>query len=626
MSGLALEAVTPVVDAPSSETQRPRKSPRLSGLVSIQFPQSENSAPASSGKGVSLGGKKKRASLSRFGWKKRSLPLTTITAPASSEAADTAPFDLLKELNDTIGDLDEVHSVLGEKVKVNPLNLKEGTQILQSRVQQLKGTLNTLMMAARKLGPEVFGPLQEEINGRLGKLADEASTQRGIAERAEGELGGAHQKAEERKQRITELEAKADALRGELTELTERHAGEVARAEAAEASLATRDWEVEEATSRLEEKSATLAAMTDLLQQEQEDRATADQKLQQVQEYRATAEQMAIAAADEARQERQQRTTAEQAWEERATAAEQATAAAQVEIEQLRTELTALRNAQHAVQPSPLIGRMHQPEAPLSIQPDTPWNQIAEAHTAQHELEINNHVHNAVPQHAALISDVMEKFNDVRGHDPDAHDFAQALTDSELVAIIAYTHDFQLPDNEKRGNLYFEMNEAMRASSASARKQMMSTWGLTVHYILNGLEKLPDYAGTVLRGVTGKARIAPQYTNERLIKWRAFSSSSTSLDAAADFGALSVLIFMITHPVPDFTSVCIRVAGTPDDVLIFRIQVTRGKVIRLLSLFAQEDEVLLFPGMKFKVTRAAYVSADGYTYVDLAEDAPMLVF
>ena len=52
----------------------------------------------------------------------------------------------------------------------------------------------------------------------------------------------------------------------------------------------------------------------------------------------------------------------------------------------------------------------------------------------------------------------------------------------------------------------------------------------------------------------------------------------------------------------------------------------RGKVIRLLSLFAQEHEVMLYPGMKFKVTRAAYVGADGYTYVDMVEEAPMLVF
>ena len=49
-------------------------------------------------------------------------------------------------------------------------------------------------------------------------------------------------------------------------------------------------------------------------------------------------------------------------------------------------------------------------------------------------------------------------------------------------------------------------------------------------------------------------------------------------------------------------------------------------MIRLVSLFQQEDEVLLFPGMKFVVSRAAYVNADGYTYVDMVEEAPMLVF
>ena len=66
--------------------------------------------------------------------------------------------------------------------------------------------------------------------------------------------------------------------------------------------------------------------------------------------------------------------------------------------------------------------------------------------------------------------------------------------------------------------------------------------------------------------------------------------------------------------------------GSATDVLIFRIAVVRGKKINLLSIFPSEDEVLLYPGMRFKVSRVAYVGSDGYTYVDLEEEAPMLVF
>ena len=248
-------------------------------------------------------------------------------------------------------------------------------------------------------------------------------------------------------------------------------------------------------------------------------------------------------------------------------------------------------------------GRMDETEAPpLGIQPDTPWQDIPERHSCKQELETNVQIHAVVPRFASLVGDVMAKFDEVRNHDADARALAAPLSDNELVSVITYTHDFQLPNQEKRGNLYFEMNNALRASSAAARQQMMVTWGLIVHYILGGLGKLPDFAGTVLRGVPGRAAIAPQYTLNRTIKWRAFTSSSTALGAAASF-------------------------GSPEDVLIFRIQVTRGKVVRLLSLFQQEDEVLLFPGMKFQVSRAAYVNADdGYTYVDMVEEAPMLIF
>ena len=44
------------------------------------------------------------------------------------------------------------------------------------------------------------------------------------------------------------------------------------------------------------------------------------------------------------------------------------------------------------------------------------------------------------------------------------------------------------------------------------------------------------------------------------------------------------------------------------------------------SLLPQEGEVLLWPGQRYVVTRAAYVEA-GYTYIDLMETgADVLVF
>ena len=85
------------------------------------------------------------------------------------------------------------------------------------------------------------------------------------------------------------------------------------------------------------------------------------------------------------------------------------------------------------------------------------------------------------------------------------------------------------------------------------------------------------------------------------VKWAEFNSCTTSLEAAKEF------------------------VGENDGV-IFRITVTTGKVVTLLSLFPQEGEVLMWPGQKFVVTRAAYIE-DGYTFLDMIETATdMLVF
>ena len=88
------------------------------------------------------------------------------------------------------------------------------------------------------------------------------------------------------------------------------------------------------------------------------------------------------------------------------------------------------------------------------------------------------------------------------------------------------------------------------------------------------------------------------------LKWSAFSSSSTRLAASQAVGL------------------------APANAVIFKINVTTGKVIKALSFFEEEGEVLLWPGQKFQVTRPAYVGEGGYTFVDMSENAvlDMLVF
>lgn len=62
---------------------------------------------------------------------------------------------------------------------------------------------------------------------------------------------------------------------------------------------------------------------------------------------------------------------------------------------------------------------------------------------------------------------------------------------SELAAVIAYTHDWQVP-GAKTGNLYFELNNALRATGPEARRAAMLAWGEFVHYALRGPARDPN--------------------------------------------------------------------------------------------------------------------------------------
>ena len=246
-------------------------------------------------------------------------------------------------------------------------------------------------------------------------------------------------------------------------------------------------------------------------------------------------------------------------------------------------------------------GRMVQEEDAPLIQPDTKWEEFQPQQPCLVGLRQNEGVRACVRDIDGLVRTVQEKVLEVRsGFPPEARALADLLDDDELAAAIAYTHDLELPGDTKTGNLYYELNIALRAKTPEARRMTMRTWGEFVHYLLRGLAKLPAHEGVVLRGIPDAA-LADQYTLHRPIKWRAFTSSTTSEDAAAAFFD----------------------AGSPG--IIFRITVKRGKRITPLSFFPEEGEVLLWPGQRYIVTRAAYVE-NGRTYIDLIEELTELEY
>ena len=311
------------------------------------------------------------------------------------------------------------------------------------------------------------------------------------------------------------------------------------------------------------------------------------------------------------------------------------------------------------------MGRMAQTEAPLRAAPeasDTEWAQPTRA--IADELRNNAAVRRDVPEIARIVSDGLAKLGALRrqmcthlaadlrteltltgddasiatqalqklnitrtpedttttmltkchgrvfGGRPSANANVNAMLvarvdDDEALGIILYTHDLNNTDHRKEGNLYFELNRSLREMASGENSTATDAWSGYMHVTLSGLRKLPDFEGVVYRGVPDIREVAERkYYIGRRIKWSGFSSSSTRLAASQAIGL------------------------APANAVIFKINVTTGKVIKALSFFEEEGEVLLWPGQKFQVTRPAYVGEGGYTFVDMSENAvlDMLVF
>ena len=144
------------------------------------------------------------------------------------------------------------------------------------------------------------------------------------------------------------------------------------------------------------------------------------------------------------------------------------------------------------------------------------------------------------------------------------------------------------------GNLYFELNHALRQRGGVQRTAALQLWGGYLYYLLSGLSKLTDVETVVYRGYPDKAKVVEQYKVGRPIQWGAFSSTSTSVAATKGF-------------------------TDQEHGVIFKLTVQSGKVIKAYSYFPSEDEVLLSPQARFVVSSALYEGADGFTSLDLVE-------
>jgi len=165
------------------------------------------------------------------------------------------------------------------------------------------------------------------------------------------------------------------------------------------------------------------------------------------------------------------------------------------------------------------------------------------------------------------------------------------LSDDHLAAIVAYTHDRQA--KTPAGNIYFELNKALRTRNTTARQSTMQVWGAFTHHLIMGLSKLPDFKGDCYRGYPNKSEVIKEYELGRPIQWGAFTSVTTSFEAAKSFTDKRTGV-------------------------IFKIAVTSGRAISQYSFFPDESEILLTPSHRFTVGSEPY-HKDGYTVIYLIQ-------
>ena len=232
-------------------------------------------------------------------------------------------------------------------------------------------------------------------------------------------------------------------------------------------------------------------------------------------------------------------------------------------------------------------GRQAPVEEPsIKMLPTTKWQDIVPPCGCADFLRGSAAVRAACPDIDTIAADCAGKAEELRFED----ELPAELPENELVALAAYTHDL---GTGQAGNLYYELNGALRKRGKEDRAALMDGWGGYMHYVMGGLAKLPKVACVCYRAFGNKAAIVAQYKMGRPIQWGAFSSTSTDFAAAKGF-------------------------ANKADGVIFKINVTDGRDINAYSFFPAEAEVLLSPSHKFTVCSAPYVR-DGYTMIDLVQ-------
>jgi hypothetical protein len=225
-------------------------------------------------------------------------------------------------------------------------------------------------------------------------------------------------------------------------------------------------------------------------------------------------------------------------------------------------------------------------EASMTMLPTTRWADIVPTGSCADAL-CGNAIRAACPQIDTIVSDCVSKMQELKW----VSGLPAKLPEDAVVALAAYSHDHGAG---REGNVYFELNNALRKRGKDDRDAMMAGWGIFMHYIMGAMAKLPQFQGVCYRGYPEKALAIAQYKPGRPVQWGAFSSTSTDFNATKSF----------TN----------QASG-----VIFKIQVTDGRDINAYSFFPAENEILLSPSHRFTVSSEPY-KRDGFIVIDMVQN------
>jgi hypothetical protein len=220
--------------------------------------------------------------------------------------------------------------------------------------------------------------------------------------------------------------------------------------------------------------------------------------------------------------------------------------------------------------------------------PNTNWEDIVPKCSCADFLRHSDTVRTACPRIDVIVDDCLAKAEELRWEDG----LPAKLDENQVVALAAYSHD---SGGGQEGNVFFELNCALRKRGQEERTALIDGWGVYMHYIMAAMAKLPQVEGVCYRGYPDKAVVLAQYKPGRPIQWGAFASTSADFDITKGFTDAATGV-------------------------IFKLTVTDGRDINAFSFFPHEAEVLLSPQHRFHVSSAPY-EQDGYTVVDMVQDA-----